>query len=155
RLLTTTAGLEHFLATLNYSCHLLTFAHARSPSRAKLTHLVSRLSVLFLSRPLSRLFPPGPLTKELPHLPAALPSNLARLTSLLTYTRTTLRLTGLLPLYAWLHTLVAPHVIRQQQQQQQQSTHERDPYVHAIELGQCLAYIIYQALENVAHLTDL
>jgi hypothetical protein len=42
-----------------------------------------------------------------------------------------------------------------QQQQQQQSSHERDPYVHAIELAQCLAYIVYQALENVAHLTDL
>lgn len=40
-------------------------------------------------------------------------------------------------------------------QQQQKSFKELDPYLHAIALTQCLAYILYQALENVAHLIDL
>jgi hypothetical protein len=45
------------------------------------------------------------------------------------------------------------------QQQQQQpppppSSKELDSYLHAIALTQCLAYILYQALENVALLID-
>jgi hypothetical protein len=60
--------------------------------------------------------------------------------------RTTLRLTALLPLYAWLRTLLSS------------STHfssPPDPYLHAVALTQCLAYILYQALENIAYLIDL
>jgi Peroxisomal biogenesis factor 11 (PEX11) len=57
--------------------------------------------------------------------------------------RTTLRLTGLLPLYVLLKSLLA-----------KDSPKRKDAIAYNIALIQCLAYIGFQALENVYHLTS-
>jgi len=56
-------------------------------------------------------------------------------------TRTTLRLTGLLPLYLWLKTLLS-----------KKGSQGGDPVIHGVALVQCLAYIGYQIAENIYHL---
>lgn len=61
--------------------------------------------------------------------------------SLISETRTTLRLTALLPLYAWLRELLADN-------------RRQDRYLRAISLTQCISYIVYQFTENVAFLAD-
>jgi hypothetical protein len=68
-------------------------------------------------------------------------SPLHTLATHLTTTRTTLRLTALLPLYTALRNLLKspPH----------------DPILHALTLTQTISYVGFQVLENIAHLTDL
>jgi hypothetical protein len=70
------------------------------------------------------------------------PSNLAALGSLLSSTRTTLRLFGLFPMYAWLRQLM------------QGPKPGQDQVLYATSVTQCLLYMTFQFLENVALLTD-
>lgn len=62
--------------------------------------------------------------------------------ALISDTRTTLRLTGLLPLYISLKTLLS-----------KKASKDMDPALHRVALIQCAGYIGFQALENVYHLT--
>ena len=57
--------------------------------------------------------------------------------------RTTLRLTGLLPLYLLLKTLIS-----------QRNNPDKDKHLYRISLVQCGGYIGFQALENIAQLTN-
>ena len=70
------------------------------------------------------------------------PSHIAALGSLLSSTRTTLRLFGLLPLYAWSRQLM------------QGPKPGQDQVLYATAVTQCLFYLTYQFLENVGVLTD-
>jgi hypothetical protein len=68
-------------------------------------------------------------------------SFLTPLGALISDTRTTLRLTGLLPLYIWLRTLLSKNKAR-----------DMDPTLRRIALVQCGGYIGFQLLENIYHL---
>ncbi|KIX08369.1 uncharacterized protein Z518_03025 [Rhinocladiella mackenziei CBS 650.93] len=130
KLIKTTAGLGAALSTLNYSIYLAAYLHAQSPTRAAVVSYISRL----IGRAPSKL-PAGALT------PAAPASFLTTLGSLVSDTRTTLRLTGLLPLYIWYKTLLS-----------KKASKDMDPTLHRVALLQCSAYIAFQALENIYHL---
>lgn len=67
---------------------------------------------------------------------------IAALAVLISKARTTLRLFGLFPLYAWLRTLVTG------------PKPGADPILHRIALLQASSYFTYQALENVSLLAD-
>lgn len=70
------------------------------------------------------------------------PSSVASLATLLSQTRTTLRLFGLFPLYAWMRTLL------------QGPKEGQDKVLYGIAFTQCSGYITFQFLENLALLTD-
>jgi Peroxisomal biogenesis factor 11 (PEX11) len=134
--LTTSAGLETFLSTTNYALYILAYLHARSPSSSALLQRFLKLagSQSSISRiSASKLEPPKPSPQS--------PAPFQRLGSLVSDTRTTLRLTALLPLYAWLRQLLG-------------ETGSQDRYLRIISLIQCISYIVYQFTENVAFLTD-
>ncbi|CAK1361938.1 hypothetical protein CB0940_02743 [Cercospora beticola] len=122
KLLASPGGLSSFLSTFNYTLYLL--AHLD----AKATPLKERLYGL-----LNQKFTPPPPGQ---------PSPIAALGSLLSATRTTLRLFGLLPLYAWARQLA--HGPKPGQ----------DQVLYATAATQCALYITFQFLENVALLTD-
>ncbi|CAO1599605.1 hypothetical protein XANCAGTX0491_003324 [Xanthoria calcicola] len=86
---------------------------------------------------LSTLLPPSPSnSNSQPHLHHRLSS----LSALLSETRTTLRLSGLIPIYTWAH-----------------STYHSSPptlTAHITTTTQILAGIAFQTLENLAHLGD-
>ncbi|OTA18790.1 hypothetical protein BTJ68_15276, partial [Hortaea werneckii EXF-2000] len=85
-LLAAPGGLSTFLSTFNYTLYLLTYASAKSaPLQAKLYQLFTR----------------SPTTTAVDAT-----THLAALGGLLSSTRTTLRLFGLFPLYAWLRQLM-------------------------------------------------
>ena len=87
RLLAAPGGLSAFLSTFNYTLYLLTYLEAKTlPLQARLYAL---------------------LGKTLSPAAAAGPSHIAALGALLSSCRTTLRLFGLFPLYAWLRQLLA------------------------------------------------
>ena len=137
RLLTTTAGLETFLSTVNYALYILAYLEARSPSRIALVERVNKLTGLC-----SSLSSRSPVS----HLASSQPSPQSRspfqtLGTLISDARTVLRLTALLPLYAWLRDLLADN-------------DNQDSYLRIISQIQCLSYIIFQLLENVAFLSD-
>lgn len=69
------------------------------------------------------------------------PASLESLTTLISDTRTTLRLTALLPLYSSLRAQLTDRA-------------KKDRYLRAISLIQCIAYIFFQFTENVAFLAD-
>jgi len=129
KLIKTTAGLGAALSTLNYSLYLAAYLHANSPTRAAVITYISRL----VGRTPSKL-PPGALA-------GATVSPLSAIGSLISETRTTLRLTGLLPLYIWLKTLLS-----------KKTSANIDPIIHRVALVQCTAYITYQLVENIYHL---
>ncbi|EXJ78545.1 hypothetical protein A1O1_08946 [Capronia coronata CBS 617.96] len=130
KLIKTTAGLGAALSTLNYSIYLAAYLHTNAPTRAAVITYVSRL----IGRTPSKL-PAGALA------PAAPTSFLTPLGSLISDTRTTLRLTGLVPLYLWLKTLLS-----------KKSAAEMDPALRRVALLQCTAYMAFQVIENVYHL---
>ncbi|ETI20728.1 hypothetical protein G647_07070 [Cladophialophora carrionii CBS 160.54] len=130
KLIKTTAGLGAALSTLNYAIYLAAYLHANAPTRAALVAYISRL----IGRTPQKL-PAGVLT------PAAPTSFLTPLGALISDTRTSLRLTGLIPLYIWLKTLLS-----------KKSSKEMDPALHRIALVQCAGYLGFQAMENVYHL---
>ena len=131
-LLKTPGGLATFLSTTNYGLYILAHLHATSPSRAQI--LTKLATALGRTPPKSALATPVPQAVGAPATPI-LPLALT-----LADLRTTLRLTGLIPLYVLLKSLI-------------RST-EPDRITYVIKLVQCLGYMTFQLLENVAHLTN-
>ncbi|KIW21332.1 hypothetical protein PV08_01912 [Exophiala spinifera] len=132
RLIKTTSGLGAALSTLNYSLYVAAYLHSKSPSRAALVSYISRI----VGRQRTSKSPPIAV--------GAGTSFLAPLGSLVSDTRTTLRLTGLIPLYLWLKSLASADKAAAGQRM--------DPTLRAVALVQCAGYIAYQLLENVSHL---
>ena len=132
KLIKTTAGLGAGLSTLNYSIYLLAHLHAQAPTRAAVITYISRL----IGRTPS-MAPPGKLSPEI----AASP--LLPVGAMVADLRTTLRLTGLLPLYVLLKSLIA-----------QRNNNDKDTILYRISLVQCLGFIGFQSMENILHLTN-
>lgn len=120
--------MSSFLSTFNYTLYLLAHLDAKAaPLKAKL--------YLFLNRHAST-------ASKLPPPVSTDPSPIAALGSLLSATRTTLRLFGLLPMYAWARQLA------------QGPKPGQDSVLYATAVTQCVLYIAFQLFENVALLTD-
>jgi hypothetical protein len=120
------------LGVLNYSLYVVAYLHAASaPLRIK--------TILYIQRLL------GKSTPKLPASALTTPTTtfLTPLAVMLGDLRTTLRLTGLIPLYILLKSLLDPNHPKR-----------KDPISYNIALVQCLSYIGFQALENVYHLTN-
>ena len=132
KLIKTTAGLGAGLSTLNYSLYLLAYLHARAPTRAALIAYISRI----VGRAPQKT-PPGALNPAMPLSP------LTPLGVMIADLRTTLRLTGLLPLYLLLKTLIA-----------QRNDKSKDTILYRVSLVQCAGYLGFQSLENIYHLTN-
>jgi len=130
KLIKTTAGLGAALSTLNYSIYLAAYLHANAPTRAAVIAYIARL----IGRTPQKL-PAGVLA------PTAPTSVLTPIGALISDTRSTLRLTGLIPLYIWMKTLLS------------KKSKDMDPALHRVALLQCAGYIGFQALENVYHLS--
>ena len=126
-------GLSSFLSTSNYILYLLAYLESKSPALSKHTQTL----LIFLRQSQSLKAEPTVLVAGDVGVPP-----IAALGGLLSRARTTLRLVGLLPLYAWLRSLLAGQ------------KPDADPVLHRIALLQCLSYIAYQALENVSVLAD-
>jgi hypothetical protein len=134
RLLASPGGLSAFLSTLNYTLYIAAYAHSKS---ATLSTLTTRL--LALIRPAcddAKI----PATTLIDNTGAVSP--IAALAVLISKARTTLRLFGLFPLYAWLRTLLAG------------PKPGADEVLHRIAVLQAGSYFTYQALENVCLLAD-
>jgi len=119
RLVKTTAGLGAALSTLNYSIYLAAYLHSKAPIRAAFVAYISRL-----------------IGRTLEKLPAGVLASSARtlfftpLGALVSDTQTTLRLTGLLPLYLGLKTLLSKKVLT-----------EMDPVLHRVVVVQLVGYV--------------
>lgn len=124
-------GLAAFLSTTNYALYILTHAHLTSPTRAQ---VINTLRTTF-GLPASKI-PPAALK------PAAPTSPLLPLALTLADLRTTLRLTGLIPLYIALKSLIKTR------------NQAKDKVTYAIQLAQVLSYMTFQFIENVYHLTN-
>ncbi|EMC92119.1 hypothetical protein BAUCODRAFT_78596 [Baudoinia panamericana UAMH 10762] len=123
KLLASPGGLSAFLSTFNYTLYLLAYLETKStPLRIRLYQLLNR-------------------TSSVPALNTE-PSHIAALGSLLSSTRTTLRLFGLFPMYAWLRQL------------SQGPKPGQDQVLYATAVTQAVLYTTFQFLENVAVLTD-
>ena len=128
-MLASPGGLSAFLSTFNYTLYLLAFLEAKSsPLQARLYALVSRIS----GTPPLKVVTAG----------AAAQSRITALGQLLSQTRVTLRLFGLLPMYAWMRQLL------------QGPKPGQDQILYATSVAQCSLYMAFQACENVALLTD-
>jgi hypothetical protein len=132
KLIKTTAGLGAGLSTLNYTLYLLAYLHMQAPTRAAVITYISRL----IGRTPSKA-PPGALAPTLPTSP------LTPIGAMVSDVRTTLRLTGLIPLYLLAKTLIS-----------QRNNPDKDKILYRISLVQCAGYIGFQAIENVYHLTN-
>ncbi|KAF2767366.1 hypothetical protein EJ03DRAFT_156875 [Teratosphaeria nubilosa] len=122
KLLASPGGLSSFLSTFNYTLYLLTYLETKStPLKIKLYQLLNKTDAV-------------PATNG--------PSSIAALATMLSTTRTTLRLFGLFPMYAWLRQLM------------QGPKPGQDQVLYATSVTQCLLYMTYQFLENVGLLTD-
>ena len=129
RLLATPGGLSAFLSTFNYTLYLLVYLESKStPIQARLYALLSRIT----GRPQV-----GVLKAE-----AIVASRIQALATLFSQTRVTLRLLGLLPMYAWARQLM------------QGPKPGQDQVLYATSVAQCSSYMTFQFLENVALLTD-
>jgi Peroxisomal biogenesis factor 11 (PEX11) len=133
--LTNTAGLETFLSTLNYAIYIAAFVESRTPS-STISQLFSKFAGRHTGASENQSSGPAP-RKRLSS--KALPFK--ALGSLLSETRTTLRLTSLLPLYVWLRAIIV-------------NKDRQDRYLRAISLAQCISYVIFQFCENIAFLVD-
>lgn len=123
RLLAAPGGPSTFLSTFNYTLWLLAFLEAKSlPLQAKLFQRLGKAAY-----PTSAV--PGP-------------SPIVALATLLSSARTTLRLLGLPPLYAWMRQLL------------QGPQKGQDSVLYATAVTQCTFYLIFQSFENIALLTD-
>lgn len=131
KLLKTPGGLASFLSTTNYGLYILAHLHSTAPSRYEvLTKIATALG---------RTPPKTPLA-PVPQAAAVPASPLIPLALTLADTRTTLRLTGLIPLYVLLKSLV--------------KSKEPDQITYFIKLAQCLSYMSFQFIENIYHLTN-
>jgi hypothetical protein len=128
--------LAAFLQTFNYTLYVVAYLQTKTPSLAKLSQTL--LGLLNYKR--------GTVSEKLGALNTApvpgAPSSVASLATLLSQTRTTLRLFGLFPLYAWMRTLL------------QGPKEGQDTILYGIAFTQCAGYIGFQFLENLALLTD-
>lgn len=132
KLLKTPGGLQSFLSTTNYGLYILAHLHSQSPSRAQ---IIARLATALGRTPSKTpVANPSAAAAGVPLTPL-LPLALA-----ISELRTTLRLTGLIPLYVLLKSLIR--------------SKEPDRITYFIKLTQCLGYIGFQLLENIAHLTN-
>ncbi|EUC45086.1 hypothetical protein COCMIDRAFT_96534 [Bipolaris oryzae ATCC 44560] len=133
KLLASPGGLSAFLSTFNYTLYILAYAQTKSPAVSA-----------FATRLLSLIRPACDDTK----IPATtLVDNgtvppIAALAVLISKTRTTLRLTGTLPLYAWLRSLASG------------PKPGTDVVLHRIATLQAMSYFVYQLLENISLLAD-
>ncbi|KAK3116758.1 hypothetical protein LTR53_002524 [Teratosphaeriaceae sp. CCFEE 6253] len=126
RLLATPGGLSSFLSTFNYTLYLLAYLESKSGNlRTKLFQLLNRTVAV------------PALTSQ-----GSQASHIAALGTMLSSTRTTLRLFGLFPMYAWLRQLM------------QGPKPGQDQVLYTTAVTQCLLYMTFQFLENVALLTD-
>lgn len=133
KLLAAPGGLASFLSTFNYTLYILAYAQTKS---APLTALLSKfLSLIRTSSAVSK-----PSTATLVNAGAVPP--IAALAVLISKARTTLRLFGCFPLYAWLRTLLAG------------PKPGADVVLHRIATLQASSYFAYQALENISLLAD-
>jgi len=129
KLLASPGGLSSFLSTFNYTLYLLAFLEAKSgPLQARLYALLSRVT----GKPATGVLSAG----------IAAQSRIAALATLLSSARTTLRLFGLFPMYAWFRQLM------------QGPKPGQDQVLYATSLTQCSLYMTFQFLENVGLLTD-
>jgi len=127
KLLAAPGGLSAFLSTFNYTLYLLAHLDSKAePLKARIYQLINRSS---------------DLPKITPAVPAG-PSPIASLGALLSSTRTTLRLFGLLPMYAWARQLM------------QGPKPGQDQVLYTTSVAQCSLYFAFQLFENVALLTD-
>lgn len=126
----TTTGLGATLATLNFSINLAAYLYSRSPTRAGFISKISRV----LGRTPSKT-----VLTVMGKVPSI--SFLTPLGSLLSDWRKTLRLTSLIPLYIKLKSLMS-----------RKNFGEMDPVLRRVVLLQCIAYITFQAIENISHL---
>lgn len=131
KLLKTPGGLQSFLSTTNYGLYILAYLHSTAPSRAQ---IIARLATA-----LGRTPSKAPIAN--PSAAADVPvSPIIPLALAISDLRTTLRLTGLIPLYVLLKSLIR--------------SKEPDRVTYLIKLAQCLSYIGFQSIENVYHLTN-
>ncbi|KAJ9654387.1 hypothetical protein H2198_006549 [Neophaeococcomyces mojaviensis] len=132
KLLKTSGGLTSFLSTLNYALYIAAYAHMAAPTRAQVLTFISKYVP---GRAVPKIAPGAlqPSEPSTPLLPLAL--TIGDL-------RTTLRLTSLIPMYVLLKTLIKTR------------NTAKDKIGHTIQLAQCLCYMGFQLLENVAHLTN-
>ncbi|KAL6702390.1 hypothetical protein ACN47E_002341 [Coniothyrium glycines] len=133
KLLASPGGLSAFLSTFNYSLYILAYLQTKLPSLSNLAH-----SLLALIRPTHHVAKP-PATTLVTN--AGIPP-IAALAVLISKARTTLRLFGLFPLYAWLRSLASG------------PKPGADMILHRIAVLQASSYFAYQALENISLLAD-
>lgn len=122
-------GLSSLLSTVNYTLYLAAYAQLKSATiRAKINEVIGKNSLPKLS-----VAPVGT---------AVAPPSLAILAGMIGNARTTLRLVGLLPIYAWMRQLL------------QGPKPGQDEILWATALAQCTLYGVFQLLENIAVLQD-
>ncbi|EED22838.1 conserved hypothetical protein [Talaromyces stipitatus ATCC 10500] len=134
RLLSTKAGQDIVLSNLNHTSHALHYLLASSPiSRLRLT---IRLWLLRrLGRNVSSI-PPPPATK----IASAQQPPLLAFSNLISKTRYTLRLLGLVSMWSWgSATYKSP---------------PKDPVLRAVAYLEVLSMLVYQALENATYLAS-
>ncbi|PWY87019.1 hypothetical protein BO94DRAFT_535128 [Aspergillus sclerotioniger CBS 115572] len=131
RLMATAAGQERVLAVTGYLAHTLHHILSSAPWIAFQT----RLSLLARLRNHSKSPSPKPTSSSASQKP-----RLLALSSLMSETRFTLRLLGLVPLWTWgSHTIKSPPA---------------DRILYILTLLQVFVNVIYQALENVGYLAS-
>ncbi|PGG98780.1 hypothetical protein GX51_06640 [Blastomyces parvus] len=127
--ISTATGQERLLAMIQYNSQIIHYFLLSPPLRSTL----ARLRSIFLpAKPGAGVAksPPSPSQQQTPPLLA--------LSALLSETRTTLRLLGLLSLWSWgSATLKSPPA---------------DPLLRTVAYAQVAVNVVYQVLENVAHL---
>jgi Peroxisomal biogenesis factor 11 (PEX11) len=96
--------------------------------------------ITYISRLVGRTPSKAPPDAVVPALPL---SPLTPVGVMVADLRTTLRLTGLLPLYILAKSLI-----------QQRNNPDKDKWLYRISLVQCAGYIGFQSLENIYHLTN-
>ncbi|KAI8941937.1 hypothetical protein NX059_000051 [Plenodomus lindquistii] len=133
KLLASPGGLSAFLSTFNYSLYILAYIQTKSPS---ITSFATKLLGLI-----------RPACDDTKISAASIASNggippVAALAVLISKARTTLRLFGLFPLYAWLRALASG------------PKPGADVVLHRIAVLQASSYFTYQALENISLLAD-
>ncbi|KAM5445457.1 hypothetical protein MaudCBS49596_007516 [Microsporum audouinii] len=123
-------GTERAFATVGYSAHILHYALTHS---RRLNHLaLSALGRKAPSSASSAASSSSSASSAHPHLLA--------LASLVSETRTSLRLLGLIPLWAWGSSIC--------------KSPPADPVLRAIAYGQVISCVLFQFLENVAFLAS-
>ncbi|KAF2806180.1 uncharacterized protein BDZ99DRAFT_91570, partial [Mytilinidion resinicola] len=133
KLLAAPGGLSSTLGTVSYTLYLLAYLETKAPTASALsTQLRALIKAPSTTSKTSTILVPAP----------GAPTPIASLGALISKARTTLRLFSLIPLYARLRTLLKG------------PKPDDDVFAHRIAVTQCLAYVAYQALENIAVLTD-